>query len=130
MLAGQPCGPYALSGKGIFFADPRALYLLGIGTAACMRIQSLYWIAGGDGTHALIKVNEVMESADYHRLVPGNVAGVKRVHAASLGSAVFCNRVILHYEKKNQGCVARVRAARVVGQRHDGREIYVASRLE
>ena len=35
VLTGPQCGPYAPTDKGIILDDPRARYLLGIGTAAC-----------------------------------------------------------------------------------------------
>ena len=58
-------------------------------------------ITGGDGARALTKIDEVMSAASHCRIIPSGLVGVKRVCAASLGSAVFHNRTLLHYERKN-----------------------------
>ena len=109
-LEGPPCGPYAQPGKGQFLSGQRAGHLLGIDAVACafepetIDIGSLYGIAGDGGARALTNTDEVMtvmNAADYHRLVPSGVAGVECVCAASIGSAVFRNRVLLHCEQKN-----------------------------
>ena len=103
MLTRPPCGPYAPSGKGKFLSDPRAQYLLGIGTVACalqpetIDIEALYEIAGADGARELTKIDEVMNAANYRRIVPSNMTGMERVRASTHGSAVFRNRVLLYY---------------------------------
>ena len=107
VVAGSSCGPCAPSGKGKFRSDPRAQYLLGIGNVACvlqpetLGIEALYAIAGADGARALINIDEVMNAANYHMIVPSNTAGVERIRAATHGPAVFRNRVLLHYERKD-----------------------------
>ena len=106
VIPGPPRGPHAPSGKGAFLSDPRARYLLGIGTAACALqpeaadVETLYAIADADGACALTKIDEVMNAANYRRIVPSNMIGVEPVRAATHGSAVFRNRVLLHYERK------------------------------
>ena len=44
-----------------------------------------------------------MNAANYSSIVPSNMIGVERVRAATHGLAVFLNRVILHYERKDLG---------------------------
>ena len=97
----------ALSAKGNFLGDPRAWYLLGIETTAytlqpeTVDVKMLYATAGEGGACALIKTDQVINAANYSRIVPSNVIGVERVRTASLGSGVFRDRALLHYEHKD-----------------------------
>ena len=90
LLAGSPCGPYAPSGKGCFLSDPRARCLFGIGAVACAHqpetvdVELLYATTHDDGARALAKIDDVMNTANYRRIIPSSVVGVERVRAASL----------------------------------------------
>ena len=65
--------------------------------------ESLYAATDNDGTRALVKLDEVMNAVNYPRPVPPGTDGVERVRAASLGSVVFRNRILLHYEQTDLG---------------------------
>ena len=109
ILAGPPCDTYVPSGEARFISDPRAQYVLGIGIVACalrpetIDIETLYGIAGGGGVCALAKIDEMLDAADYIRIVPSNTTDGERTRAATHGSAVFRNRVLLHYLGTSKG---------------------------
>ena len=78
--------------------------MLGIGAVVCAHqletidVEALYATADGDCLRALVKVDEVINTANYSMIVPSSVAGVEPIRATSLGSAVFRNRILMHYE--------------------------------
>ena len=115
-MAGPPCGPYAPTCQGRLLGNPRARYLLGVGTVACalqpgtIDIEALYGTVDDDGERALIKIDEVMDAADYRRLVPSDAIGVERVCAASLGSAVFETAVRTRQHAKEDSSATHERA--------------------
>ena len=69
-------------------------------------VESIYATAGDDDARVPINLDEVMNAANYRRNVPPGTVCVKRARAASLGSTVFHNRVILYYERKGLGLPA------------------------
>ena len=99
-------GPYAPPGKGCFPSDPRTRHLPGVGAATCacqpetIDVETPYATAGDDGAHTLAKIDEVINTTNYLRVVPSSVIGVEHVRAASLELVVFRNRVLLYYERK------------------------------
>ena len=72
-------------------------------TTETVFIDTLYAVADDDGASAPINIGDVMNDANYRRVIPSITIGIGRAWSATHWSAVFRNRALLHYEHKGRG---------------------------